>query len=131
MRPLFSTLTLFILAGCDTLHGIHIPVEPAFEGQTWACASEMMESEGYSMKTDEIGQLSVSSNESYLFSAYPDRDGKMKLYSYALHQPPACTRAEEAYGAMKSLIRVLEEDCEYTAKSYSVSFECSSNNQVN
>lgn len=131
MRALFPILTLFILAGCDTMHGIQMPVEPVFEGQTWACASEMMESEGYSMKTDEVGQLSVSSNESYLFSAYPDRDGKMKLYSYTLHQPPTCDHAEEAYRAMKALIQALEEDCEYTTKRYSVSFECSSNNRVN
>lgn len=126
MRILFSAVTLLILTGCDTLHGIRMPVSPPFEGD-WACAVGRMESEGYSLETDDIGQLSVAANGRYLFSAYPNRDGAMKLYSHTLHRPPTCSDADEAYHAMKTLVRALEKDCGYMTESYSVAFECSSN----
>jgi hypothetical protein len=131
MRTLCSVLTFFILSGCDTLHGIRMPVSPPFERENWACAVGGMESEGYSLETDDTGQLSVAANGQYLFSAYPNRNGDMELYSYAFHRPPSCSDAQEAYRAMKALVRTLEQDCGYTAESHSVALECSSNNRVN
>ncbi len=105
-----------------------MPVSPAFDGDSWDCAYGEMEARGYSVAVDDIGQLSVSATTgNYLFSVYPDVEGLMRMYSYSLHAPPSCAGAEQAYGGMKVLLNVLEQNCGYTADSVSVEFECSSN----
>lgn len=120
------SLLLLVLAGCDTMQGINMPVVPAYKGE-WQCAINSLSKLGYESKLSEGNQLSVFSGGDYLFSVYADDHGTMRLYLYSMNTPLSCKSADRAYSEMKSFLSLLSRECGYQQESVSVSLECSPN----
>lgn len=125
MKGLFAVLSL-VLVGCDTLHGVRMPIHPEFEGD-WSCVTQSIEQKGYLATVDSHNQLSVTKEGQYLFSVAPSKHGAMQIYLYSMNAPLSCSVADQSYREMRNFLRVMESTCGYTAQDYSVSFECSSN----
>lgn len=121
----FLIVMSVLLAGCDSIQGITMPVHPHYDGD-WTCVTEELEQDGYRTSLDTSNQLSVMKGDQYLFSVYPNNYGDMKIYLYTMNTPLSCSVADRSYREMLRFLDVMENSCGYTAQSYSVSFECRS-----
>jgi len=120
--------TLILIAGCDTLHGLRLPVKPAYEG-SWDCVYENIASINLKAEPRNEKQLSIASIESgkYLFSVMPKYGSEMELYFMQMHVAPSCEEANASLVKMKEFLQLMEQHCGYKPSSCETSMECSSN----
>lgn len=123
--------TLILISGCDTLHGLRLPVKPAYEG-SWDCVYDNIASINLKAEPSNENQLSISSNESgkYLFSVMPKNGNEMELYFMQMHAAPSCEEANVSLIKMKEFLQLMEQHCGYNSSSYETSMECSSNKAI-
>ncbi len=123
--------TLILIAGCDTLHGLRLPVKPAYEGG-WECVYNNIASINLRAEPGNENQLSISSNESgkYLFSVMPNYRNQMELYFMQMHAAPSCEETNASLIEMKEFLQLMEKYCGYTPLSYENTMECSSNKSM-
>lgn len=123
--------TLILIAGCDTLHGLRLPVKPAYEG-SWDCVYDNIASINLKAEPRNENQLSISSNESgrYLFSVMPKYGNEMELYFMQMHVAPSCEETNASLIKMKEFLQFMEQYCGYMPSSYETTMECSSNKSM-
>ena len=119
---------MILISGCDTLHGLRLPVSPAYEG-SWDCVYDNIASINLKAERRNENQLSISSSESgkYLFSVMPKNGNEMELYFMQMHAAPSCEETDASLIKMKEFLQLMEQHCGYDSSSYETSMECSSN----
>jgi len=123
--------TLILIVGCDTIHGLRLPVKPAYE-DGWECVYNNIASINLRAEPKNENQLSISSNESgkYLFSVMPKYGNQMELYFMQMHAAPSCEETNASLIEMKEFLQLMEKYCGYTPSSYETTMECSSNKSM-
>ena len=121
-------LLISLLTGCDRIRGLHVSVEPQYEGKI-GCIVDHVRSIGLSAEFKEHNQLAVSnvSDDKLLFYVNPNHNGAMRLYYVRVGFPPSCDEIESSPSKVKGFLRLMQQHCDYHASSYEINMECRSN----
>ncbi len=125
---LIPILLISLLSGCDISRGLHVTVEPQYEGKT-GCIVDHIRSIGLSAEFMDHNQLAVSnvSSGQLLFHVYPNLNDAMLIYYAGFGDPPSCDKIESSPSKVKDFLSLMQKHCNYHASSYEISMECRSN----